>query len=241
MNRTQRSSQSILAGAFAALSVGFSLLIIPSDADARPLGRPRGNSSTGAVRGGCTAQPGIKNRQLLTLVNSNASVLTAQGRPTLWFYIPFGRDEDVTTVEFELLDEDQNPVLKNKTIALQLPDKPGIAKFTLPTTEQPLTPGKEYFWVLRVMCDSSDFSSNPTISGWIKRVQPSPAIANQLKSTPPQNQYTIYAKNQMWFEQISSLAEHRTKQRQEWSNLLSKFNLKDFVQAAPNELRPVSR
>ncbi len=237
MNSIQRYSRLILVGAIASVS----LLSISPNTEARSLGRPQGNSSTGAVRGACNAPRGTNNRQLKALVDKTSPALTTQARPTFWFYLPFTRSEEVTTVQFELLDENQNPVLKAKTLAFAMPDKPGIVSLTIPTSEQALAVDKEYFWVFHVVCDENDFSANPSVSGWIKRVAPSSAIVRQLKSTPTQQQYNIYANNKIWFEQISLLAEYRTKQMQNWTTLLNQFGLKDFAQTEPIKLSPAMK
>ncbi len=209
---------------------------------ARPLGRPKGNSSTGAIRGACPVGAiNLQHRKLMALVDTSDPVLTTQAYPTFWVYQPVNRTEAVTTAEFELLDADQNPVITPRKILLALPDKAGIARFTLPASQKPLTVGQEYFWVLRVVCDKNDRSANPTVTGWIKRVQPDLAFANSLKATPALDQYKVYAENKIWWEYINFLAQNRDKQSQDWTSLLTLFGLQNFAPQPIQELKAIAK
>lgn len=221
----------ILMGMLTGLMSSFSLLANPSTTQARPLGSPKGNSSTGAVRGACPAiDTNLQNRKLMALVDASDPALTTQAYPTFWFYLPFVRTQDVTTAEFELLNEDQESVLSTRKIKVSLPDKAGIVRFTLPAGEKSLQAGKEYFWVFRVVCDQDDRSGNPTVTGWIKRVQPGTTLVSRLKSLPPADQYKAYAESNIWFERINLLAQHRTKHSQVWTTLLDSFGLRKIGQ-----------
>lgn len=221
----------VLLGLLTGLMSSFSFLADHSPAQARPLGSPKGNSSTGAVRGACPAvDTSLQNRKLMALVDTNDPALTTQAHPTFWFYLPFVRTEEVTTAEFELLDENQEPVLSTRKIKVVLPDKAGIVRFTLPSSEPALQAGKEYFWVFRVVCDADDRSGNPTVTGWIKRVEPVTTLVSQLKSLPQIDQYKAYADSKIWFEQIDLLAQYRAKHSQEWNALLNTFGLQNLGQ-----------
>lgn len=225
---------SLLSGFIGSLSV----LVSPGVTEARPLGSPKGNSSTGAVRGACPAlDTKLQNRKLLALVDAKDPSLTTQARPTFWMYLPFTRTEDITTAEFELFDENMSSVLSKAKITVPLPNKAGLARFTLPSQELQLTPEKEYFWVFRVVCDKDDRSGNPTVSGWIKRVTPEATLVNRLKSIPQADQYKLFAEKNIWFDQISLLAQYSTQHSQEWTKLLTAFGLQSIAQQAVIELK----
>jgi Domain of Unknown Function (DUF928) len=236
--------RSLFLGSLAGLLAIVSLLTLVPQAQSRDFKRPRGNSSTGAVRGDCTAvQPGLKNRTLQALVGNKSTqfespTLTTKAYPTFWLYSPFIKTEDVTTATFVLRDENEKSVLKQESLKLSLPDKAGIVSFTLPTTEAPLVVGKNYYWELSVICTEDSPSGNPKVSGWLQRVAPSKALASQLKSTPPQNHAGIYAANNMPFERIDVLAQYRKQQTLAWTNWLNSLGLKDFAQVPVAEFKP---
>jgi hypothetical protein len=208
-------------------------------ASSRPLGKPRGVSMTGGVRGGCLADnaPSPHN-QLIALVDQQSdSTLTIAQHPTFWFYLPFGQTKEITTAEFELLDENHKSVLQDRKLVIDLPAQAGLASFSLPTTEPALEPDKEYHWVFRVICDRQDSSANPKVSGWIKRVEPTTNLNKRLQITPATHQHKIYASDQIWHEHITQLAKHRTADVADWHKLLDTFGLREIKQGTLIQLK----
>ena len=205
-------------------AVGYSFSLTP--AQARPLGAPRGANKSGGVRGACFAVD--RERALTALVDESDPALTTQANPSFLFYLPFGQTSDpsqegqvytATNAEFELLDENENSVLKQQKIILSIPGTPGIVKLKLPTTEISLEPDKEYFWIFRIICDANDNTANPTVAGWIKRVQPNKS-------------------ENVWFDRLNQLVESPTNSLDNWTLLLKQFDLQDLSQDSIVELKP---
>lgn len=207
-------------------AIGFPLICLK--AQAQGFGKPPGSSKAGGVRGECFAVD--RERPLTALVDGSNPTLTTQAHPTFLFYIPYsqtpysaqdGQDYSVTTAEFELLDENENPVLKNRKIVLSLPEKSGIVKVTLPRTEVSLQPDQEYFWIFRVICDSKDDSANPSVAGWIKRVR-------------------VGSSENLWFDRLEQLAQSPMNSLEQWTQLLREVDpkLQDLAQASVVELKP---
>lgn len=210
-------------------SINIGCLFNPAPAQARPLGSPPGANSSNGTRGGCFAVD--RERALTALVDRSDPALTTQANPTFLFYSPFGRtsvssqdgqDYSVTVAEFELLDENENSVLKQQKILLSLPEKPGIVKLKLPNTETSLEPDKEYLWIFRIICDPNDNSANPSVAGWIKRVSPGSSV-------------------NVWFDRLDHLAQSRTNYLEDWTKLLAQFDLQDFTQTPIVELKPEAK
>lgn len=207
-----------------------------SPAQARPRwsGKPpSGNSSSNGVRGECYAVDRQRSLTALVdkaLVDKSNPALTTQAHPTFLFYIPYsqtpysaqdGQDYGVTTAEFELLDENENSVLKNQKIVLSLPEKSGIVKVKLPSTEVSLEPDKEYFWIFRVICDAKDNSANPSVAGWLKRVR-------------------VGSSENLWFDRLEQLAQSPINYLEQWTQLLREVDpkLQDLAQVPVVELKP---
>jgi hypothetical protein len=202
-----------------------------SPAQARPRwsGKPpSGNSSSNGVRGECYAVD--RERPLTALVDKSDPALTTQAHPTFLFYLPYsqtpypaqdGRNYGVTTAEFELLDENENSVLKHRKIFFSLPAQSGIVKIMLPSTEASLEPGKEYFWIFRVICDSQDNSANPSVAGWIKRV-------------------SVGSSENLWFDRLEQLAQSPMNSLEQWTQLLRDVDpkLQDLARVPVVELKP---
>ena len=202
-----------------------------SPAQARPRwsGKPpSGNSSSNGVRGECFAVD--RERPLTALVDGSNPVLTTQSHPTFLFYVPYSqtpypdrddRNYPVTTVEFELLDENENSVLKNQKIVFSVPDKVGIVKVKLPSTEASLEPDKEYFWIFRIICDARDNSANPSVAGWIERVR-------------------VGSSENLWFDRLEKLAQSPMNHLEQWTQLLREIDpkLQDLARVPVVELKP---
>lgn len=220
----------LLAGTLVALlSSAIGLPLISLKAQAQGFGKPPSSSRSGGVRGGCFVAEKGRNLQALVLVNDESNLaLTTQENPTLLFYLPFGQpaygspdaqNSVATTAEFELLDEEENSVLKNQIIVLSIPQKPGIFSLKIPSSEVRLEPNKKYFWVFRVICDREDPSANPNVSGTIKRVDSG-------------------SSNNIWLDYLDQIVRSRANNLEIWKKILVQFGIEDLAQSPIAELKP---
>lgn len=202
------------------------------NSEASPSGRPNG----GGNRSQCSE---LENDNLMALVPKNNEILTTQDYPDFWFYVPFAKSSESLPATFRLLDEEKKSVL-SKPLKLSLPDKKGIAKLSLPSTEKPLVVGKRYHWYFNITCvNDQGAQSNIFVDGWIKRVEPDSTLVERLKQTKPQDKYLPYFESNIWAEAISQLAEYRTIHQQEWVKILSQYQLEKAALEPIAELKPV--
>jgi len=208
-----------------------------------------GSNNSGGVRGGCPAVP--QGRRLTALSQTNYVGLTTEAYPTFWFYNPFRQpsggqatsgqatdrqatnriaDEAAITAEFVLKDEQGKPVMSSSNIPL--PKEPGLVSFKL-AKEPGLVVGKRYNWFFAIAC-SRDRLSNPFVSGWISRLALEPTLQRQIKATLPQDRYVAYFQNEIWYDAVNHLAEHRTLHLEDWQKLLELFNLADLATTDQN-------
>lgn len=158
--------------------------------------------------------------------------VTIADRPTLWFYIPYSPDSKLEA-EFTLIDEKENDVYKT---TFPLKEKPGIIGLKLPETLRPLQAGKHYTWNFSVVCNPNNRSGDVWVSGPIDRIPLNSTLQAQLEKTPdPKAQSALYAKNELWSEALTALAQARRRNLQDstlqvdWSNLLKSMNLNDIA------------
>ncbi len=198
-------------------------------------GSASGRSRGGATRSQCT-QLGSKN--LIALAPQSNEGLTTKEYPDFWFYLPFGGSSQSPPAKFRLLDEQNKSVLKKSPQWYSLPEKKGIAHFTLPSTEQPLSIGKRYHWYFNMTCvNDQGTQSNISVDGWIKRVEPNSTLVERLKNTQPQDQYIPYVENKIWYEAVSQLAEYRAIHQTEWVKLLSLYGLEKVAPDPISEIK----
>ncbi|MBD2504181.1 DUF928 domain-containing protein [Anabaena azotica FACHB-119] len=200
----------------------------------RPEGNASGRSRAGATRSQCSQ---IEDNNLMALVPNNDGGSTTQDYPQFWFYLPFGGTSESPPATFRLLDENKRSVL-SKPLQLSLPEKKGIASISIPSTEKPLSIGKRYQWYFKITCvNDQGQNTNISVNGWIERVAASAELVQKIKQTANQQQYIPYAENNIWYDTVSKLAQNRTANQQEWNNLLSLFQLKEFANSPVYELK----
>ncbi|MEW5859017.1 MAG: DUF928 domain-containing protein [Cyanobacteriota bacterium] len=214
----------------------------PADRSA-PAGRQRG----GASRGTCPAAIG---EELLTALvpatqtslnqgqsrnsalNTFESVwaLTAAESPTFWYYVPYALTPDLPA-EFILQDDQGNNVYQTKFVASQ--KQPGVVKVRLPATVAPLKVGKMYRWFFMIDCEPD---APPLVEGWVQRIAPSATLRSQLEKATPRERVVLYAKQGIWHDALTALAELRSANPKDaaltadWVSLLKSGGLEAIAQ-----------
>ncbi|MBD1881823.1 DUF928 domain-containing protein [Coleofasciculus sp. FACHB-T130] len=214
----------------------------PADRSA-PAGRQRG----GASRGTCPAAIGEEPLTALvpatqTSLNEGQSgnsplktfesvwALTAAEAPTFWYYIPYALTPDLP-VEFILQDDQGNNVYQTKFIASQ--KQPGVVKVRLPATIAPLKVGKMYRWFFMIDCDPD---APPLVEGSVQRIAPSATLMSQLQKATPRERVVLYAKQGIWHDALTALAELRSANpndaalTNDWVSLLNSGGLEAIAQ-----------
>jgi hypothetical protein len=182
---------------------------ISANPDPPGSGTPIADEGTG-TRGNCME----KSPPLTRLVgSSNNLALTVNDHPTFWVYVPY-TPEEAPAGEFSLQDG-KNDVYRTR---FQLPATPGIVKISLPPTTKALEIGKTYRWYFDLDCPRKDSSNQQVTSaslpGLVQRVS-RPELESQLKAAPtPLERIAVYAKNGIWFETVTELAQLRLNQQQ---------------------------
>jgi hypothetical protein len=187
-----------------------------------PQGKNRGGpvtTSGGGTRSGAasclTTKAGELSLNALTPNYQNV-VTTASVNPTLYFYIP---STQATLGELVLTDEDE----VYQTL-FTLPGQPGIAKLTL-QPQTTLVSGKQYKWSLMIICDRQDREQDISIQGKLKYQKLDKAIAQSLEAEDPLKKAEFYANQGYWLDTLENAAKSRSKQPQEWTELLKSVGL----------------
>lgn len=186
---------------------------------------PGGRSSGGARDANCLRQNSIT----ALIPTSEVRGLTTEKYPTLYFYLP---ETSAKTAEFVLQNSAKQRIYKT---TVPLSQKPGVVSLRVPTTvaSAALETGQDYRWFFSVVCDANapDKSGNPFVMGWIKRAEPSPALARQLAQSTPRDRATLYKQAGFWYEAVNTLAQLRQSAPKDaalaadWSRLLQSAGL----------------
>jgi hypothetical protein len=191
-------------------------------------------------QGGATRGPCVKDNKntLVALVPQSGIGNTSATYPTIYWYMPQLILEEASSPVLEFILRDANeqevysakyPLTKN---AEGIVGAPGLMSLTV-TNIYPLQADQVYQWELTLRCDStsSDRSRDLYVLGAIKRVQPDPALALSLQRATPQERVALYAKAQLWYETLGTLAQLRRDRPNDpiladaWSRLLDSVDL----------------
>lgn len=154
---------------------------------------------------------------------------TTSPNPSFWFYLAYPVNSQI---EFILQDEAENEVYQT---IFSLDKTLGIISFTLPQDKVKLEKGKSYHWYLYIMCNPEN-SPDDFVEGWVKRVELSVDINNQIQLAQPLERISIYAENGLWFDTLSSIDRLRQTESKNkaidtiWTDLLQQVGLDEVSQ-----------
>lgn len=83
----------------------------------------------------------------------------------------------------------------------------GIQRLNLADQGVKLMPGVEYEWVVALVTDPENRSSDLVASGAIKRVEPDAALKQQLSQAVPEEIPGIYAQAGIWYDALAVLSD----------------------------------
>jgi hypothetical protein len=196
---------------------------------------PNRGGAPGSREWGGTRNPSCisSNNRLTALLPTTNLGHTLSTHPTLFWYVPSTKAE---TAEFILQDSTYQDIY---TTTMPLTQTGGIMSFTLPQHIKPLEINQQYHWYFTIVCDPDEPSANPTVEGWVQRVEPPSPLQTSLNQSSSEAQSAIYAENGIWFEALASLTELRRSRpqdrniTQDWNDLLSSVSLKPFLSTEP--------
>lgn len=192
---------------------------------------PKRGSAPPSAGGATRGETCLKNsKQFTSLIPQSRIGLTASKNPTFYWYLP---KSPATTARFLLLGNDDTDVVYETTLAL--PNKPGVVSFKLPETAPALEVDKQYHWYLIVKCSQTDQSANPSVEGWVERIQLEPTLSSQLDKADLAGQAKLLADNGVWYDALQASAQFRNqnagqqKAEAAWAELLRSVGLGEIA------------
>lgn len=206
-------------------------------------GTPTQTTATGDRKGGACPDVNIPLTALTPAYKKdNKNFLwgkTLDERPTFWVYVPYSLT-DKRPGELRLQETKANRDKVLTTVVTVTGTSPGVIGVRLPVGKT-LKPNEINFWQFVVRCDPDDASSNQFVSSTVTLVQPSTALAKQLKQATPKQKVAIYAKEEYWYDYITTLGSLRKANPRDmqvnkaWQNLLRSINHDNIAD------KPISR
>jgi hypothetical protein len=128
---------------------------------------------------------------------------TVQEQPSLFWYQSMPAE---ARFELTLLQEEKvEPLVR---VAVERAAKAGIQRLRLSEHGVRLQPGVEYQWVVALIHDPDNRSTDLVASGVILRVEPGEELRAKIRSSTPSALPGVYAEAGIWYDALSALSDH---------------------------------
>ncbi|MEA5575681.1 DUF928 domain-containing protein [Anabaena sp. UHCC 0451] len=188
---------------------------------------PPGGAPKTTVGGGsrpaesaCLQNSTATTQKLTLLSPSNYIGLTKSDRPTVLIQLP---PTTAKNLELSLFDQQIQGIYQT---VIAVNSASGIMALQMPKTAPALLANKPYYWTVALVCNPSDRTEDLVAGAWIKYVEPSTDLKQQLIKATVVQRINLYAENGFWYEAIKKLVELQQAEpnspalAQVWQNLL---------------------
>jgi hypothetical protein len=128
--------------------------------------------------------------------------VTTQEQPSLFWFQSKPAD-----AKFELTLLQENKVKPLLQVMVERSTKAGIQRLKLSDHGVKLAVGVEYQWVVALITDPDNRSSDLVASGVIKRVEPSAALKKKIEQATPETLANVYAEEGIWYDALAALSD----------------------------------
>ncbi|MEM7579478.1 MAG: DUF928 domain-containing protein [Cyanobacteria bacterium P01_A01_bin.80] len=184
---------------------------------------------------------GVKNqtldKTLVPLLPSSKLGLTASSHPSFMVYVP---PTSAKALEFTLENEEGEGIYQTE---VNVEKTPGIISFTLPSSEPALETGKDYRFIVSIICQQTG-PKNPFVEGLVRRIPSDSKLVNTTSQPKSLEQVILYSNSGYWFEAVGDLAALKLAQPNNlevnaaWESLLTSVGLDAIANA---QLQPSSQ
>jgi hypothetical protein len=127
---------------------------------------------------------------------------TVQEQPSLFWF-----QSKPAEAKFELTLLEEKKVKPLVQVKVERASKAGIQRLKLSDHGVKLTPGVEYQWVVALITDPENRSTDLVASGVIKRVEPAAELKKRISESIPGSAPGIYAEQGIWYDALSTLSD----------------------------------
>lgn len=213
---------------FAIADIQTTILFQPPPEEGQPK-NTEGAASRQASKCGTTyleSQAAISDRHNLTaIVPQNNYGLTVAERPKFWVYIP---ETSAQQAFLSVRQEDNTPHWQQP---VNLTKEAGIMGIQLAEDAPALEIGKNYQWVVILVCGDRPNPNDPVTISWIKRIEASSAI-NANEPTRGLEKAATYARQGIWYDALNILITEKSSLaswQDVWTKYLQSGGLEDIA------------
>lgn len=206
---------------------GASRRVIFTAPDEAMLGQLNSESSRGNAYGSSSAIA-LASQSMLAILPESFYGTTLEERPTILAYVPASTAQ---TAVFSLKDEDKN---LHYQMSVPVSSEGGLIALQLPEAAPALEVGKSYQWYLALQLDGELTPASPFVDGWVKRIEPSAAVASALTQGDQLANIELLGAQGIWYDTAAQLAALQLAQpanlelAQHWDELLESVGLTEI-------------
>lgn len=158
--------------------------------------------------------------------------LTVSARPTVMAYLP---PTSAQAAVFSLKDETE-AVIYQQVVSLNRTG--GILTIHVSEDAPELVIGEYYHWFVTLQIEDYITPGSPYVDGWVKRIEPTTAIAEAMASPDTLTKAEILAQSGIWYDAATHLASLQTpsstnsKQVASWTEFLTSVGLDDLIHSS---------
>jgi hypothetical protein len=151
---------------------------------------------TGGSRG-----TGLNEITLDVLAPDEVGTTTLEAPSLFWF------QSKPADAKFELTLLQENKAKPLVQVKIDRSSKAGIQRLKLSDHGVKLLPGVEYQWVVALITDPENRSSDLIASGVIKRIVPAADVKDKVAKSKPTELAQVYAEAGIWYDALASLSD----------------------------------
>jgi hypothetical protein len=138
----------------------------------------------------------------LDVLAPNETGLTTMEQPSLFWF-----QSKPANAKFELTLLQENKAKPLLQFTVERSSNAGIQRLKLSEHGVKLTPGVEYQWVVALITDPDNRSSDLVASGVIKRIEASAALKDKVAKANANSLPGVYAEEGIWYDALSLLCD----------------------------------
>jgi hypothetical protein len=143
-----------------------------------------------------------KNLMTLDILAPDQVGETTREQPSLFWY-----QSRAATAKFELTVVQENKVKPLVHHVVDRPANAGVQRLNLADHGAKLEPGVEYQWVVALITDPENRSTDLIASGVIKRVAPSAELKEKISKSSTEALPAVYGEAGIWYDALTALSD----------------------------------
>jgi len=128
--------------------------------------------------------------------------VTTREQPSLFWF-----QSQPANAKFELTLLQDNKVNPLVQVTVERSSKAGIQRMKLSDHGVKLSPGVEYQWVVALVSDPDNRSTDLVASGVIKRIEPAAELKERIAKATPMSLPGVYAEAGIWYDALAVLSD----------------------------------